>query len=94
MTPTQKRILTWPEVTTLLAQETSTTWLPPQYPTRRWGNTYTLTSTTDKKTVDHLVEELKKLGYRVKKKRDIEKTLKHKQLGTFYSIEIQETILL
>jgi hypothetical protein len=92
MTPTQKRILTWPEVTLLLAQDRSTTWIPPRYPTRRWGNVYTLTSTTDRKTVEHLVEELKKLGYKVKRKLDKEKTLQHKRLGTFYSIEIQESI--
>jgi hypothetical protein len=92
MTPTQKRILTWPEVTALLVQETTNTWIPPRYPTRRWGNVYTLTSTTDRKTVEHLVEELKKLGYKVKRKLDKEKTLQHKNLGTFYSIEIQESI--
>jgi hypothetical protein len=91
-TLTQKRILTWPEVTVLLLHETSTTWTPPRYPTRRWGNIYTLTSTTDKRMVEHLVKELTSHGYNVKKKRDKEKTLQHKRLGTFYSIEIQESI--
>jgi hypothetical protein len=90
--PTKKRILTWPEVTQLLAKDQSGTWLPPKFPTRRWGNTYTLTSTTCKKSVEHLVSELQTLGYKVKKKRDMEKTLQCKNLGTFYSIEIQEPI--
>ena len=89
-TPIQKRVLTWPEVTLLLAQETSNLWIPPKFPTRRWGNTYTLTSTTDKLTVEHLVTQLQNLGYPVKKKKDKEKTLQHKNLGIFYSIEIQE----
>ena len=93
MKTTHKRILTWPEITLLLATHESTTWIPPRFPTRRWGHTYTLTSTTDRKVVEHLVEELKKLGYKVKKKRDMEKTLQHKRLGTFYSIEIQESIV-
>jgi hypothetical protein len=91
-TPIQRRILTWPEVTLLLAQDQSKTWIPPKFPTRRWGNIYTLTSTTDKLTVEHLVTQLQNLGYKVKRKKDKEKTLQHKNLGIFYSIEIQESI--
>lgn len=91
-TATIRRALTWPEVSRLLAQEASQTWLPPKFPTRRWGNTYTLTSTTDRKTVEQLVIELKARGHQVKKKRDIEKTLLHRNLGTFYYIEIQEPL--
>ena len=39
-----------------------------------------------------MVTQLQNLGYRVKKKKDKEKTLQHKNLGIFYSIEIQESI--
>lgn len=92
--PTHKRPLTWPEASRLLSQASGENWTPPKFPTRRLGHLYTLTSTTNKKTVELLVEDLAKLGHQVRLKIDQEETRLQKNLGTLFFIEIQETRLL
>lgn len=60
------------------------TWICPTYPTRRWGNTYTLTSTTNIKEINNILIYLKNDGFTVKKRIE-----KETNLGKFYQILIR-----
>jgi len=62
------------------------TFAKPTFPTRRWGNTYTRTSTTDFKQINSILEELKLNGFEVRKRLE-----KKNNLGKFYLIEINQT---
>ena len=56
----------------------------PKFPTRRWGNAYTKTSTTDIRSINDLLDKLKEHGHVVRKR--IEKKTKQ---GPFYRLEIK-----
>ena len=59
------------------------TFIKPKFPTRRWGNVYTKTSTTDIKLINSSIENLKIDGF------DVRKNLEKKNnLGKFYQIQI------
>lgn len=60
-----------------------TMFIKPKFPTRRWGNIYTKTSTTDIKQLNTVLRKLRDDGFDVRKKLE-----KDNNLGKFYKIEI------
>ena len=59
------------------------TFIKPKFPTRRWGQVYTKTSTTDVKQINSILGKLRDEGF------DVRKTLeKENNLGKFYQVEI------
>lgn len=58
--------------------------LKPNFPSRRWGHTFTKTSTTHIKQINSLLEKLKADGYQVRKRIE-----KQNNLGKFYQIQIK-----
>ena len=63
------------------------TFTKPKFPTRRWGQVYTKTSTTDVKQLDIVLNKLKGEGFDVRKKLE-----KENHTGKFYKIEINNHI--
>lgn len=62
----------------------------PNFPTRRWGQVFTKTSTTCKMSVEKILKHYKEKGCTVRRVRDEFNTKKFKgNLGTFYSVEIK-----
>jgi len=63
----------------------------PTFPTKRWGKTFTKTSTDDIKTINLLLIKYKEKGFSVRKRIDYE-TMKrfHPSYGKFYYIEIKK----
>ncbi len=59
------------------------TFIKPKFPTRRWGQVYTKTSTTDVRQLDVVLNKLRDEGFYVRKKLE-----KENQMGKFYQIEI------
>jgi lipocalin len=59
------------------------TFIKPKFPTRRWGQVYTKTSTTDVRQIDSVLGKLRDEGFEVRKKLE-----KENQMGKFYQIEI------
>lgn len=86
------RTMTMDELWLLVANTNSKVFAKPTFPCRRWGQSYTKTSTTDKKVIDKSVEKLKEDNKKVRKRICQESSIKFKNLGKFYKIEIYETI--
>ena len=59
------------------------TFIKPKFPTRRWGQVYTKTSTTDVKQINSVLGKLRDEGFEVRKKLE-----KENHIGKFYQIEI------
>lgn len=59
------------------------TFIKPKFPTRRWGQVYTKTSTTDVNQLDKILNKLREDGFDVRKKLE-----KENHIGKFYQIEI------
>lgn len=66
--------------------------IKPSFPCRRWGNSYSLISTTDKKSIDLILIDLKDKNIASRKKIDKISTNKFNR-GTFYMIEIKKEII-
>lgn len=84
------RIFTMDEVWDLLNPNGSKLAMKPNFPTRRWGNITTKTSTTDKESLEKAIEVLRQGGMKVRKRIDHEATKKHTL--KFYKIEVKGEI--
>ena len=59
------------------------TFIKPKFPTRRWGQVYTKTSTTNVRQINTILGKLSDEGFEVRKKLE-----KENNIGKFYQIEI------
>lgn len=84
------KVVTMSELYDFLNTEKSSVFIKPKFPTRRWGQIHTKTSTTDKTVLEKAIEKYKLLGVKVRKRVCKESNEKYKNLGTFYKIEIYE----
>ncbi|AFF28068.1 gp70 [Sphingomonas phage PAU] len=62
--------------------------IKPKFPTRRWGQSFTKTSTTCKHSVERISKQLNELRFDTKIVSDKEANVKFKNLGKFKSIQI------
>lgn len=67
----------------------SKVFLKPTFPTRRWGQSFTKTSTTCKLSVQKIIDYYTNKGIKIRKRIDkSDKAKLFKNLGTFYYLEI------
>lgn len=84
------RIVSMEELYNFLNKETSSVFITPTFPTRRWGNIYTTISTTDKTVLDRAILKYAEIGVKARKRKDKENTEKFKKSGILYKLEIYE----
>jgi hypothetical protein len=84
------KIFTMSELWKILNPKPNKLFVEPNFPTRRWSNTTTKTSTTDIKAINKGIFLLKENNIKCRKKICIESNKKFKQLGKFYKIEIKK----
>jgi hypothetical protein len=85
------RIYTMSELWKLFNEEkNSKVFIEPNFPTRRWGQITTKTSTTDIKSINKGIEKLKTLNIKCRKRLCKESMNRFKMMGRFYKIEIKE----
>lgn len=63
--------------------------IKPNFPTRRWGQIYTKTATTDISKINELITILKAKGLMVRKRKCLETMIKHRNRDIFYKIEVK-----
>lgn len=86
------KILTMEEIwDSLFEGEDQKVFHKPIFPTRRWGQSFTKTSTTCKQSVQKILNHYKSKGFKVRKRIDrSDKAKLFRNLGIFYYIEIQK----
>lgn len=87
------RIVTMSELYDFMDKETSSIYIKPTFPTRRWGQVHLKESTTDKEVLDRAILKYKEMGIKARKKKDIENAQKFKNMGILYKLEIFEKII-
>lgn len=84
------RVYTMEELYDFLNKEKSTVFLKPTFPTRRWGQIYLKTSSTDISVINKGCILLTEAGFQVRKRLDRDAMEKFPNNGKFYKIEIKE----
>lgn len=82
------QILPMSEIWDLLNPNPNKTFGRPRFPCRRWGQSYTKESTTNRKELITMVEKLSAMGLKVRKRIHHEDTNRIQKRGTFYKVEI------
>lgn len=83
-------LLTMSECWDLLNPSPSGVFIKPNFPSKRWGQTTTKESTTDKNAIKKILLKLEEKGIKSRKRIHRGDTDKFKRMGTFYKIEIKK----
>lgn len=84
------RIYTMSELYKLLNTEKSLVFIEPTFPTCRWGQTHTKTSSTDIFAINKGIGKLREQGITARKRICYDDMKKYRSRGKFYRIEIKE----
>ena len=84
------KVLTMDEIQNFITDGKSKVFDRVSFPTKRWGRTFTKTSTDDLTVINMVLAKYKEKGYTVRKRVDCITTKKfHYSFGSFYFIQIK-----